>query len=232
MRTTMLIRIVTVVSMLTVTSRGYAALINVPNLATVRVWESTGPFVAYDFAHNGTEMTTRLGVGTLGPAINDFSPLTVENYDVYYSDKHGNFDLQGDYVSVEAVFPVVTPQPGGGGLNLGAVDLLDSSGNSLGRADVLGSFLGRGTNYIAGSELLAVDADTPIPSTDTTMGNTFTTGAPVDHLRVTVAWSRYVVPEPTTMALALVGLCGIALGRTRRDRAANDEFAGVFAVGD
>jgi len=187
------------------TSAAQAALINTPGLKTVRIWESTGPFTAYNFAKNGPEMIQQLGVGTLGPnPNNDFSPLVDENYDVFYSDASGNFDPNGDCVTVEAVFPRALPS--GGGLNLGAVDLVFNN-NSILRADVLASWVGLGNNYIPLSELLAVDADTPIPSTDTTMGSTST--PPSQHLRVTVCWSMLPVPEPSTVALGALGLLGM-----------------------
>lgn len=191
-----------------------AALLNVPGLATVRVWESTGPFTPYDFAAAGPQMANRVGV--LGPSSNDFASLPFENYDVFYSDADGTFNPNGDFISVECDFPVVTPQPGGGGLNLGAVDLLDAQGNLLARADKLMSWYGRGTNFIPGSELLAVDADTfPIPSTDTTMGNTAPGPAVLrGPLRVTVGFSAYCVPEPS--AGVLVAFAATLAGLRRR----------------
>jgi hypothetical protein len=185
-----------------------AAIINTPGLTHVRIWESTGPFTAYDFVQNGPQMTTQLGVGNLTPSTNDFSPLIDENYDVFYSDANGNFNINGNYVTVEAVFP--RPLPAGGGLNLGAVDLIISSLPV--RADILASWVGLGNNYIAGSEVLAVDVDNfPFPpTTDTTMGSTIT--SPTQHLRVTVTWSGFV-PEPSTVALGAFGLLGMLVRR-------------------
>lgn len=186
-----------------------AALTSLSNLATIRVWESTGPFVAFDFPKNDARLTNRFGPGTLSSANSDFSPLAVENYDVFYSDANGTLKPSGDYLTVEAHFPIVTPQPGGGGLNLGAVDLLDAAGGLICRADVLASWHGNGTNYIPGSELLAVDSDTfPVPSTDTTMGNTAGLGPPTQLLRVTVGFS--CVPEPGAACAALMAICSAA----------------------
>ena len=206
-------------------SSASAALVNTPNLATVRVWESTGPFVAYDFAAGGAEMNARIGLPNLGPANNDFSSLPVENYDVYFSDADGTFNPNGCFVSVEAVFPVVTPQPGGGGLNLGAVDLLDGNGDLIARADFLGSWYGRGTNYLVGSEQLAVDAADAItgpastpPLTDTTMGNTAPGRTPLrGPLRVTVGFTGLCVPEPGATCLALTA-AGLVASRGWRRR--------------
>jgi hypothetical protein len=194
-----------------VASPAPAAIISTPGLTQVRVWESTGPMTAYNFAFNGPQMTTQLAVGTLGPSTNDFSPLANENYDVYYSDANGNFNINGNYVSVAAVYP--PPLPSGGGLNLGAVDLI--IGGLPVRADTLASWVGLGNNYIAGSEVLAVDADNfPLaPATATTMGSTIV--PPAQHLRVTVTWSR-LVPEPSTVLLIAIGLVAILARRSSR----------------
>jgi hypothetical protein len=176
-----------------------AALITTPGLTGVRVWEATGPVSPYNFAFNGPQMTAQLGVGVLGPNAFDFAPLGVENYDVFYSDANGTFNVNGNYVTVEAVYPVPSA---GGGLNLAAVDLVFGSGTL--RADLLPSWVGLGPNYISGSEVLAIDTDTPVPSTATTMGSTTT--PPTQHLRVTVGWSR--IPEPTSLVLGLFALAG------------------------
>ncbi len=186
----------------------HAAIISTPGLIGVRFWEATGPVVPFTFAFNSPQMTTQLGVGVLGPNNNDFSQLPTENYDVFYSDANGNFNVNGNYVTVEAVYP---NPAGGGGLNLGAVDLVFAS--STLRADVLASFVGLGPNFLPGSVVNAVDADTPIPSTFTTMGSTV--NPPVAHLRVTVTWS-HLVPEPTTSVLA--GLTALATLLVRRNR--------------
>jgi hypothetical protein len=191
-----------------------AAIMTTPGLIGVTFWEATGPVSPYTFAFNSPQMTTQLGVGILGPNTNDFSPLVDENYDVFYSDSNGNFNLNGNYVTVEAVFP--HPLPSGGGLNLAAVDLVFGSGTL--RADVLASFVGLGNNYIPGSEVFAVDADTAIPSTATTMGSTII--PPTQHMRVTVTW-KSLVPEPTSMAMALTGTGLLMFRRKRR---------GVFAL--
>lgn len=182
-----------------------AAIMTTPGLTGITFWEATGPIVPFTFAPNSSEMTNQLGVGVLGPNNDDFSQLPTENYDVFYSDANGNFNLNGNYVTVEAVYPV---PGGGGGLNIAAVDLVIGSGTL--RADVLASFVGLGPNYIPGSELNAVDADTPSPTTITTMGSTMV--PPTQHLRVTVTWSKLGIPEPTSAAMALAGL-GLTLVR-------------------
>jgi hypothetical protein len=182
-----------------------AAIINTPGLISVRFWEGTGGVNAFTFAQNGPEMSNQIGA-LLGPGNEDFSQIANENYDVFYSDANGNFNLNGNHVTVECVYPVPN---GGGGLNLAAVDLVFGSG--ILRADVLSSWVGLGTNYAPASVVLAVDADTAIPTTLTTMGSTMI--PPTQHLRVTVTWSHLQVPEPGTGFLALSSLASLLLRR-------------------
>jgi hypothetical protein len=179
------------------------AIITTPGLLGVRFWEGTGGVVPFTFAPNSSEMTNQIG-GALGPNNQDFAQIANENYDVFYSDANGTFNLNGNYVTVEAVY---TNPGGGGGLNLAAVDLV--FGSSILRADVLASWVGLGPNYAAGSEVLAVDADSPVPATLTTMGSTV---PPVSHLRVTVTWSK-LVPEPSSCLLMITSICGLAIRR-------------------
>jgi hypothetical protein len=113
----------------------YAAIINTPGLTAVRFWEGTGGVNAFTFVQNGPEMTTQIGA-LLGPSNEDFSQIANENYDVFYSDANGNFNLNGNHVTVEAVY---TNPSGGGGLNIAAVDLVFGSG--ILRADVLSSWV-------------------------------------------------------------------------------------------
>jgi hypothetical protein len=184
---------------------GQAAIINTPGLTGVRFWEGTGPIVPFTFVQNGPEMSNQIGA-LLGPGNEDFSQIPNENYDVFYSDANGNFNLNGNHVTVECVYPVPN---GGGGLNLAAVDLVFGSGTL--RADVLSSWVGLGPNYAPASVVLAVDADTAVPTTLTTMGSTMI--PPLQHLRVTVTWSHLQVPEPGTGLLALSSLASLLLRR-------------------
>lgn len=55
-----------------------AGIMNTPGLNNVRFWESTGPFVPYNFLPGSPEMTTKLGVGTLGPSAFDFTTAADE----------------------------------------------------------------------------------------------------------------------------------------------------------
>lgn len=192
-----LLALAVAVTLLPTVTKTHAAIMNMPGLTHVIVWEATGPILPYFFVQNGLQMTNQLGVGVLGPNNFDFAPLANENYDVFYSDANGNFNLNGNYVTVEAVYPNAS---GGGGLNVAAVDLF--FGSSSMRADVLASFQGLGPNYAAGSEVFAADLD-PGPATATTMGSTMV--PPTQHLRVTVTWSHLTVPEPATLPMTLLG---------------------------
>jgi len=195
-------------------SNALGAVMTYPGLTSIDFWEVSGPTSSYSFAPNSAAMTTQLGV--LNGANFDFAGVPGEYYDVFYSDANGNFNLNGNYVTVEAVYPNTT---GGGGLNIAAVDLLIGPVPSMVcRADVLASWVGMGNNYIAGSEVFAADPTdvTPVPTTLTTMGNT--AGVP-GRLRVTVGWKKILVPEPATAALfsiAAVAVGGSLRRRTRR----------------
>jgi hypothetical protein len=201
----------TLASLLQSTPATHAALMPflVSNNAVVRFWEVTGVVTSKDFAPASAQMTTRLA--TLGPGSNDndFIGLSDEDYDVFYSDANGTFDLSGHCITVEANFNEA--RPAGGGLNIAAVDLLLSG--SILHADILKSFVGLGDNFAPGTELRAVDTDTPIPSTWTTMGNNIGTN---QRLRVTVGWTS--VPEPGSLALLCGGasVLGASVWRSRR----------------
>jgi hypothetical protein len=204
-----LLALASIVALLPGVSETQAAILNMPGLTHVIVWEATGPISFHLFPQNGTKMTNQLGVGVLGPNNNDFSPLPSENYDVFYSDANGNFNLNGNYVTVEAVYSNAS---GGGGLNVAAVDLFFLSSSTSLRADVLASFQGLGPNYTAGSEIFAADPDAG-PSTFTSMGSTMV--PPTQHLRVTVTWKQ-LVPEPATFGLLSLSFVLVALKRHGR----------------
>jgi hypothetical protein len=186
-----------------------AGVMTFPGLTAIRFTEVSGVPIPHVFLPNSPQIMTQLGI--LNGGFNDFQGVPPEVYDVFYSDANGVYNLNGNYVTVEARFP----GQGGGGLNIAAVDLLlGAAPFTVCRADILSSFVGLGSNFIPGSVGLAVDPDLPAPITFTTMGNT--AGMP-GRLRVTVGWSKIVIPEPATASLAgLTLVTSVAVLRRRR----------------
>jgi len=152
-----------------------------PYLTGVTLYESTAAVVALSFDPFGPELNSRLP-DPLGPDNHDFAVAAAgEYYDLYYSDRDGNFDESGSYITISAVYPDGPPLRGG--LNVAEIELrfLDLVYE---RADTLGSFAGRGDNFLLFSVDNAVDDDL---TTTTTMGNT--AGNPGERLRITVGFA-------------------------------------------
>jgi hypothetical protein len=187
-----------------------AGVMTFPGLTAIRFTEVSGVALPHFYLPASPQMTNQLGV--LNVVNNDFTGAPTEVYDVFYSDANGALNVNGNYVTIEARFA----GQAGGGLNIAAVDLLlGPAPFMICRADILASFVGLGSNYVAGSELLAVDPDGVIPSTFSVMGNT--AGVP-GRMRVTVGWTKIQVPEPSGVALSLMGsmlTVGYALRRRR-----------------
>lgn len=184
-----------------------AAVMTYPGLTAIQITEVSGVALPIFFFPNSPQLTTQLA--TLNSGSNDYAGAPTEYYDFFYSDANGNLNPNGDYLTAEAVFS----GQAGGGLNIAAVDLLlGPAPYMVCRADILASFVGMGSNYVPGSESLAVDPDGAIPSTYTVMGNT--AGVP-GRLRVTVGWTK-IVPEPTSAVLATAG--AMLVGGTLRQR--------------
>ncbi len=138
-------------------------LATLPNLTSVVAREVTGPITNRTFAANDPRLFTRLGSGL--SSTNDFGGVPgAENYDIYYSDSNGSIDANGTCITIECRFLGTS---GGGGCNIAHLELVFSNGFRI-SSDALTNFYGAGVNYIAGSELNAVDCN---PNTFTTMGN-------------------------------------------------------------
>jgi hypothetical protein len=197
--------------LLTAATTSHAAVSAFPGLVGVRIWEFSGGPNAHTYLPLAPQLLNQLPV--LNNVINDFTGVPVEPYDVFYSDASGAPNPLGNYLTVEAKYPFPNV---GGGLNLGAVDLLIGPAPfMICRADILASFVGLGPNYIPGSELNAVDPfdTTPIPATATTMGSNPT---PLQRMRVTVGWKKILVPEPATAGLSASAAAALGLMARRR----------------
>ena len=148
---------------------------SLPGLQSITIYEVTTNMIVHTIHVSDPMFQERLS-GTLSATNRDFEGWPGnELYDVFYSDHTGLFGLDGEYITIEAVF---NRSGVGGGMNIAGVTLDFVSGVSI-FASVLGSFEASGSNYIDGSELKAVDCSL---DTWTTMGNTLATA----RLRLTV----------------------------------------------
>ncbi len=176
---------------------------NLPGLDSITIYEQSGPVFSNTFGANSTEMTTRLS-GPLSVSNRDFSGASQEHYDVFYSDVNGNFDIDGDYISIECRFD---QNFAGGGLNLSGIELNFSNAPSIFGCQV-GSFVSLGSNGIPSSVVNGVDGNL---STTTTMGNTFGT---TQRLRVTVGGfpCGNQIPTLSDWGFIMLGLIILCLG--------------------
>ena len=91
----------------------------IPGLESITYYETSGDIHSYEFTVDGPEMTAKLAA--LSEDAHDIKGVDTEFYDVYYSDKDGNFVLDAPYLTIAGVFGY--PLPAGGGLNLAEISL-------------------------------------------------------------------------------------------------------------
>lgn len=157
----------------------------IPGLMSITFYESTSGIAEFTFTVDGPELNTLLA-DPLDMVNRDIQGTSVEFYDVYYSDVDGVFDANGSYLTIAGSFGAA--MPAGGGLNLAEISL-NYADNQVEYGSFLASFVGLGDNYIAGSEVNAIDGDL---NTHTTMGNTL--DSPGQRLRVTLGFESSLMP--------------------------------------
>lgn len=178
-----------------------------PDLVSLTFWERTGGSAPnpFTFGANSPEITTRRS-DPLSLTNRDFVGTPVEFYDVFYSNADGSFNLDGEFISVEADFPFTLPA--GGGLNLAEIQI-NFANAPIKFGSFVASFVALGDNAIPGHVGRAVDGDL---LTHTTMGNTL---GQEQRLRVTVGFEASVpVPEPAPTLFLWSGL--LLLGGLRK----------------
>lgn len=171
-----------------------------PNFVGVTIVEATSGNTVHAFGVNSTELTTMVSLGSSS----DFNGAPGENYDVFYSDSDGSFNLDGEYITIQGIY-----NGNGSGFNIGIVWFDFSNWDPI-RANILTNFSPGTSNYTPGSEQLAVDGS---GSTATALGQSVNVNAPMS---ITVGFSNEAsVPEPSTFGLAGAALAGV-LWRMRR----------------
>jgi gliding motility-associated-like protein len=155
------------------------AIVDIDGLVSISFYERTVETFIHTFDIQSKELTVRLN-DPLQFGNYDFQGANGEYFDVFYSDEAGNFDANGNYISVEAVWNKTT---GGGGLNLVGITLNFDDGSTV-FTNQLTSFFANGSNYAEGSETNAVDCSF---DTWTTLGNNVNTN---QRLRITVGVER------------------------------------------
>ena len=190
---------------------------DIVNLESITFWERTGGSgpTAYTFDIDSTQLTNRL-TDPLSAGNSDFGGVPGhEFYDVFYSDANGNFNIAGEYLTIEGVYDIGLPY--GGGLNLAEIGL-NFSGVPAEFGNWVASYVALGDNALPESVEYAIDGDL---LTHTTMGNTIGQSG---RLRVTLGFESSSgpapVPEPATLFLFGGGLLSFAAIRRRaRNRA-------------
>lgn len=160
----------------------------IPGLSTITFWESTVAMAGLPTPHVALPTILGAKLTVLDSSSNDFQGVHgAELYDVFYSDWDGTFNPNGEFVTIEAVWPVGAPA--GGGLNIAKVDF--NGTNQY--ANSVASFVALGSNALPLGVGTAVDGNL---LTDTTMGST---SNQTERLRVTVGSPCPCAPRPSSM---------------------------------
>jgi hypothetical protein len=190
-----------------------APIRTLPDLVSVTFYEQTFGRSAVVYAPNDAKITARLA-NPLSDSNRDFSFFTTENYDVFYSDANGVFNLDGAFLTIEGVLTASS-----GGMNINEVELtFGGSSPHTQFGDFVASFV-YGSNCgfcIPGSEANAVDHNLgTFPRFGATNPNN-----PNERFRLTIGFNDISqVPETSTVVLVSLGLGGLAVARGRRSAA-------------
>lgn len=153
----------------------------IAGLKSITFYEMTGSLFSYTYSLNSYELNHRFS-NHMNSSERDFEGwIGVEFFDVFYSNSNGDFNTNGEFISVEATFDVPF---GGGGLNIAEVELNFNDGHSQ-FGSFISSFQSLGSTYMAGSEKKGADCDL---KTFTTMG--FTISSNPEKLRITVGFKK------------------------------------------
>jgi hypothetical protein len=123
-------------------------------------------------------MTAKLPA--LSDSAHDIKGVSTEFYDVYYSNKEGDFELDGRYLTISGVFEYALPAAGG--LNLAEI-VLNYEDDKKEFGNYVASFLAIGDNAAPETVPNCIDGDL---QTHTTMGNTV---GSMNRLRITLGFA-------------------------------------------
>lgn len=185
------------------------------------MWEHSG--VGRDVVERFAESSTSLLrlSSPLGPSNFDFSHGAGEYYDIFYSDAQGMANLDGSYVSLEAVW---SNDPEYGSMNIARMDLVFDDLSFI-TADIVASYLpgsicdgslfgaidncGGGPHYGVSN---AVDGN---EDSFTRLGAT-NPSDPQEQIRLTLGFSGISpIPLPSTSLLLAAGMLGLATIRLK-----------------
>ena len=194
-----------------------APIRTLPGLTSVTIYEETFSTVPTTYAANSVQLTTRQA-GDLTIAF-DFSFFPGENYDAFYSDANGAFNIDGAFLTIEGIWRNYGIPFGGMNINEVQLDFVSLPSDyadyvaSFATGSICSSFI---ADCIAGSELSAVDHNlVSFPRFGHTDSNS-------ERFRLTLGFngiSNVVttdVPEPVSITVFGAGLVGAAALRRRR----------------